>query len=52
MKKNRPPMERSRLRAMARASAGGVDPDLEGLSAYDVKTLVHEFGVYQVELEA
>lgn len=45
-------MERSRLSTMARASVGGSGPDLEGFSANDVKALVHEFEVYQIELEA
>jgi PAS domain S-box-containing protein len=45
-------MNRDHLRDLARAAAGGQTPDLQGLSAHDVEILIHEFGVYQMELEA
>ncbi len=44
-------MESTHLREMARAAAGGKHPDLQGLSPSDVEILIHEFGVYQIELE-
>ncbi|MBI5444041.1 MAG: PAS domain S-box protein [Deltaproteobacteria bacterium] len=42
---------REQLRQLARKAAGGARADLEGLSAEDVAALVHELGVYQIELE-
>lgn len=44
--------DRPQLRQMARDAAQGKVPDLAQLSAEDLATLVREFGVYQLELEA
>jgi PAS domain S-box-containing protein len=52
MTKDQQQIERSRLREMAHAVADGEMPDLEALSPWGMKTLIHEFGVYQIELEA
>jgi PAS domain S-box-containing protein len=44
--------ERKQLRELARAAASGKHPDIRSLSPEEVEILVHEFGVYQVELES
>jgi PAS domain S-box-containing protein len=43
--------DRTRLRELARALSQGHEPDLGVLSAEDIWELVHELGVYQIELE-
>ncbi|MBE0597757.1 MAG: PAS domain S-box protein, partial [Desulfuromonadales bacterium] len=43
--------ERFLLRELARSAAGRQIPDLRELSPREVATLIHEFGVYQMELE-
>jgi PAS domain S-box-containing protein len=51
MSKDQSSMDRAVLREMARAAADGKTPDLQKLSRRDLESLVHEFGVYQMELE-
>jgi len=47
----KPHPDRTRLRDLARALSHGRQPDLDSLSAEDVRELVHELGGHQIELE-